>query len=127
VIIQNAVFIPSTGEIYKSWHRHDYVDFDVEGQSYFIDGGNEYIRTSVLGDHPHIKWICLYDDDDIQLVIDTYVSKDDKGNNKFVKSMSIPELERVLERMKHPLVQEALTIMISQKSSLLDMIIEPHE
>lgn len=54
------------------------------------------------------------------------MSKDDKGNNKFVKSMSIPELERVLERMKHPLVQEALTIMISQKSSLLDMIIKPY-
>lgn len=126
MIIQNAVFIPSTGEIYKSWHRHDYVAFEVEGQSYFIDGGNEYVRTSVLGDHPHIKWICLYDDDDVQLIIDTYVSKNDKGNNKFVKSMSIPELERVLERMKHPLVQEALTIMISQKSSLLDMIIEPH-
>lgn len=101
--------------------------FEVEGQSYFIDGGNEYVRTSVPGDHPHIKWICLYDDDDVQLITDTYVSKDDQGNNKFVKSMSIPELERVLERMKHPLVQEALTIMISQKSSLLDMIIEPHE
>lgn len=126
MLIQNAVVVTDTGEIYKSWHRHDYVSFDVNGQSYFIDGGTDYVRTSIPPAHPHIQWICLNDDDDVQLVRDTYVSKDGSGNNVLVKNMSIPELKKVLERIKHPLVEEALRILISQKSSLLDMIIDPH-
>jgi hypothetical protein len=124
MLIQNAVIVTDTKKIYKSWHRHDYISFDVNGESYFIDGGNEYVRTSVPPEHPHIKWMCLNDDDDVQLVIDTYVSKDEGGNNVLIKEMSMPEIEKVLERIKHPLVEEALQILLSQKTSLLDMIIE---
>lgn len=100
------------------------MSFNVNGESYFIDGGTDYIRTSISAIHPHIKWICLYDTDSVQLVIDTYVTRDEGNNNVFIKSMTIPELERVLERIKHPLVEEAVTILLSQKSSLLDMMIQ---
>lgn len=124
MLIQNAVIVQDTGKIYKSWHRHDYVSFNVNGETYFIDGGVDYVRTNIPPAHPYIKGMCLNDDDDVQLIMDTYVSKDEGGNNVLIKSMSIPELEKVLERIKHPLVEEALRILLSQKSSLLDMMIE---
>lgn len=100
------------------------MSFDVNGETYHIDGGNDYIKTNIPPNHPHIKWMCLYDTDDVRVVIDMYVSKDEGGNNVLIKEMSIPEIEKVLERIKHPLVEEALRILLSQKSSLLDMMIE---
>lgn len=124
MLIQNAVMVPSTGQIYKSWHRHDYVSFEVGNSQYFIDGGTEYVRTSVSPDNAEIQWLCLNDDDDVELVIDTYVSRNELGGNVFMKSMNIPELERMLERAKHPLLQEAVSLLINRKKSLLDMLIE---
>ncbi len=127
MIIQNAVVIQDTGKIYKSWHEHDYVSFDVNGTSYFIDGGNEYIRTNIPPDHSYIKSLHLNNEHDVQLVIDTYVTKNHFGENVFVKSMTVSELEWVLERVKHPLVYKAVKTLLNQNISLIDMMFEPKD
>jgi hypothetical protein len=126
MLIQNAVMVTSTGQIYKSWHRHDYVSFEVGDKTYFIDGGLEYFRTNVEPHNSDVQWLCLSDDDGVELLIDKYVSKNEQEENALIKSLTIAELQRVLERAKYPLLQEAISILISRKSSLLDMIVEPH-
>lgn len=51
------------GTILESKHTHDFVKHkDKNGDEYFIDGGIEYVRSSV-NDVP-LKNLCLYTDDD---------------------------------------------------------------
>jgi hypothetical protein len=45
-IYQNAVYVPSQDKFYVSSHRHDYVEFEVDGKSYAIDGGCDYLKRS---------------------------------------------------------------------------------
>lgn len=46
-ILQNAVMIKDSGVVLKSTHRHDFVDgYTKSGDYVFVDGGNEYIRSS---------------------------------------------------------------------------------
>lgn len=118
-MIQNAVFVIPQNKIYKSWHRHDCASFEFNGYKYFLDGGNEdYIRTNIPVDE-NFRWICINDSEDVESVIDKYAHKKD-GGNVFIKEMSVEELLRVREESLHPLIQEAIRILISRKSSVLD-------
>lgn len=46
-IISNKLITPD-GTVLHSQYRHDYVThLDANGEIYFLDGGNEYVRTSV--------------------------------------------------------------------------------
>jgi hypothetical protein len=45
MIIQNAVYIRKLGKYFKSAHVHDFVSFEVDGKTGFIDGGNDYFRA----------------------------------------------------------------------------------
>lgn len=59
-ILRNAIQTPD-GTILHSKHVHDYVDYrDKNGESYIVDGGNEYIRRSV-NDEPYIDLTVLDD------------------------------------------------------------------
>ena len=49
-IIQNAVYVPEQNVYLKSANRHDYIVFESQGDSFFIDGGNEYLRRSFRSD-----------------------------------------------------------------------------
>jgi hypothetical protein len=56
---RTGLLILNTGEIIYSAHRHDFV-YDKD-KKYFIDGGNEYIRTNVQhGDLCHFCEIDLF-------------------------------------------------------------------
>lgn len=123
MLIQNAIILNSTGKIHKSWNTHDYISFEVEGSNYFIDGGNEYLRTSVPPTLTGVTWLCINDRDSVEDIMEKYVSKNADGEDTLIKNMRIEELEKVLERMQHPLVKEAVTLLISQKTSLVDVII----
>lgn len=51
------------GTILWSKHRHDYVShLDLNGEYYFVDGGNDYIRQSVNTSTQQLKNLCVYDD-----------------------------------------------------------------
>lgn len=46
-IILNQIQTPD-GTILRSMHRHDYVEYtDMNGLTYMVDGGSEYLRRSV--------------------------------------------------------------------------------
>jgi len=50
MIIHSQLTTPD-GTVLVSKHRHDYVSHtDANGKYYFLDGGNEYIRSSINGD-----------------------------------------------------------------------------
>jgi len=52
------------GTILISRHRHDYVmHTDSEGNLYYLDGGNEYIRTS-----GNLKNECVYTDSPFEVI-----------------------------------------------------------
>jgi len=60
-LIRNALMTPD-GTVIESRHRHDYVTYtDANGETYMVDGGLAYIRTSV--NNIPAKDMCLYDDE----------------------------------------------------------------
>lgn len=59
-ILQNAVMIKDSGVVLKSTHRHDFVDGKTKSGDYvFVDGGNEYLRSS-LNNPDEVQKLHLY-------------------------------------------------------------------
>ena len=59
-LIANRIQTPD-GTILWSRHVHDYISYeDKNGETYMLDGGNEYIRTSV--NKEEAKTLAVYDD-----------------------------------------------------------------
>lgn len=54
-IVYNAIQTPD-GTIIESRHRHDYqTHTDVNGKTYMVDGGMEYLRRSAHGDEVELS------------------------------------------------------------------------
>jgi hypothetical protein len=55
------------GTILQSFHRHDYKEHvdAVSGETYMIDGGIDYIRSSVNTAQP--EWMIVYTDDPFEV------------------------------------------------------------
>lgn len=55
------------GTILQSFHRHDYKEHvdTVTGETYMIDGGTDYIRTSINTVQP--EWMIVYTDDPFEV------------------------------------------------------------
>ena len=65
-LIANRLQTPD-GTILWSRHVHDYVEYeDKNGETYILDGGNDYIRTSL--NHIPGKSLCVYSDDDFETI-----------------------------------------------------------
>jgi hypothetical protein len=129
MLIQNAVIDHTTNKIYKSWHRHDFVEFKCLDREFFIDGGNEYIRTNIIAyeleSKPQydISWLAIDEDDDIEDYIQKYVTMYN-GENTFIRELPSEELISLLKRIKHKKLIEAVNILLSRKNSVLDEIVK---
>lgn len=65
-LVRNSIMTPD-GTVLVSYHRHDYVShLDKNGETYFIDGGNSYQRSSV--NHIPFKSLNVFVTDDFTLV-----------------------------------------------------------
>ena len=98
-LIYNAIKTPD-GTILESAHRHDYKSYkDANGETYVIDGGLEYIRSSVHDDQISLA---VYDDAPhiVQRTIITWGSYGINGDQplKLIKicDMDTSHLENVL-------------------------------
>lgn len=86
-LIYNAIRTPD-GTVLVSYHRHDYVThLDTNGETYFTDGGTEYIRRSV--NKVPAEDLSLYDDEPFE-VIREHVYRGGRGKSgkeelKYVK------------------------------------------
>jgi len=121
-MIQSAVLAIPNQQIYKSWHRHDYVSFELNGQQYFLDGGPEdYIRTNIPFQSEDFQWLFIEDDADVEVFIEKYVYQNENKQNVFIKDMDNNELSRARKRPLHPRILEAMGIIISRRISVLDI------
>ncbi|MBS1722751.1 MAG: hypothetical protein JSS66_07050 [Armatimonadetes bacterium] len=121
--IQNAVRVKSVNKIYKSWHVHDYVEFETRYGPASIDGGNEYIRTNISPDNDDIEWLALDDEDSYDDIIDRYVV-DFNGHNQLAKELDNIQLDTVIAKIPHPKAKEALTMLKAKRVSLLDSALD---
>lgn len=74
IIIRNAIITPD-GTYLRSYHVHDYKEHldEVSGETYIIDGGNEYLRRSINKVPP--EDLTVYLSDSFELVRMAFVWK----------------------------------------------------
>lgn len=80
------------GTILESVHVHDYVGYtDMNGEDYFIDGGNEYVRMSV-NDEP-MKDLSVYTDSRYNEIRENYKrgTFDAEGHRLWVPMMNMSD------------------------------------
>ena len=77
-LIHNAIRTPD-GTILVSYHRHDYKSYvDANNEIYVIDGGLEYVRTSV--NSVPAESLAIYDDAPFE-VIREYLHRGGRGED----------------------------------------------
>ena len=74
IIIRNAIITPD-GTYLRSYHRHDYKEHldEISGETYIVDGGNEYLRRSINKVPP--EDLTVYLSDSFELVRMAFVWK----------------------------------------------------
>ena len=87
------------GTVLISRHIHDFVSHkDANGEDYFIDGGNDYIRMSV--NNEEMENMCVYSDDQFSLIRTVLCRGTFDENNKRIWiplcNMSNPHLENCI-------------------------------
>ena len=87
------------GTVLISRHTHDFVSHkDANGEEYFIDGGNDYIRKSV--NKEEMENMCVYSDDQFSLIRTVLCRGTFDENNKRIWiplcNMSNPHLENCI-------------------------------
>lgn len=98
MLIQNAVMVD--GQIYISRHRHDFVQFEIDGIKHFIDGGLDYIRTDCF-DSPRVTFLSLDDHSPIEEKVSKLLwGKSENGKTKWIllKDCSTDHLQNILDK-----------------------------
>ena len=100
-LIANIIQTPD-GTILRSIYRHDYVAYlDKNGETYFTDGGSDYMRTSV--NKEPFKILSVYDDEPYEKIREYYLrgtfTKDGESNRIFVplSKLSDKHLQGVID------------------------------
>jgi hypothetical protein len=122
-IIQNAVIVNSTGEVFRSTHVHDFVTIPVSEGQIAIDGGNEYLRrvgyssdvTDISLDTEHSSLNDFLDN----LLWGTY-GKDGKDSPtwKRISTLELDHLTNIINTQKQlsPLTLFVITFWVREKS-----------
>lgn len=104
-IIRNSIQTPD-GTILQSFHRHDYVShIDANGETYFIDGGQSYIRMSCNKEPCTSRFV--YSDADHETIRECFtwgtrgVDGDQPLTQMLLKDMSIDHIEAILATQSH--------------------------
>ena len=97
-LIRNRWKTPD-GTVLISRHTHDFVSHkDANGEEYFRDGGNDYIRKSV--NNEEMENMCVYSDDQFSLIRTVLCRGTFDENNKRIWiplcNMSNPHLENCI-------------------------------
>lgn len=92
-LIYNAIRTPD-GTILNSKHRHDYIEhLDKNGEIYVIDGGLDYIRTSV--NKIPAESLVLYDNEPFKVIREHIYrgtrGKDGNGSLEYIKLKDISD------------------------------------
>jgi len=91
-IVSNSIKTPD-GTILTSTHVHDFVShIDENGETYFTDGGNEYLRRSVNKESALDLSVYFEDDFDKVRVAFTWGTYGKKGDQP-LKRVSLKDLE----------------------------------
>lgn len=97
--IQNAVKVNDT--YYVSTHRHDYVEFEIDGKTYFIDGGNDYQRSNVILSSLNVDFTYTLTDEDDYINKLLWGTRGPSGTSPvkyiLIKDMQKDHLEKCLE------------------------------
>lgn len=79
------------GTILTSTHRHDYVTYtDKNGETYMLDGGAEYVRTSI-NKEPAAN-ISIYTDSPFEEIRNNLVRNTADGRQVLLKDMTVQHL-----------------------------------
>jgi hypothetical protein len=89
IIIRNAIITPD-GTYLRSYHRHDYVEHldRFTGETYIVDGGNDYLRRSINTTPP--EFIDVYLSDPFDVVREAFVWKSYGKNYEHPHGIYIP-------------------------------------
>ena len=105
IILVNAIITPD-GTRLTSTHRHDYQSYiDDNGETYMVDGGNDYIRHSV-NEIPATN-VCVTTDDPHEVIRDSFTwgsyGKDGAGPKTLVKlaNMESDHITAILDTQIH--------------------------
>lgn len=95
MILQNAVMVKSTKEIYVSSSVHDFVSFTTsDGTERFIDGGKEYFRHSCTGED--VELLFLTDKNTIEELVEKTLWGRSTGEWVFLKDCDSDHLKNIL-------------------------------
>ena len=104
-IVANRLKTPD-GTILHSMHRHDYVThLDENGEEYMLDGGTDYIRSSINNEAP--ESLAVYTDDDHSVIreVFTWGTRGKTGDSPLIwkplKDLEIDHINAILKTQTH--------------------------
>ena len=104
-LVVNKIRTPD-GTILHSRHRHDYVThLDENGEEYMLDGGTDYIRSSI--NKEEAESLAVYTDDDHSAIREAFVwgTRGPNGDQpvayKPLKDLEIDHINAILKTQKH--------------------------
>lgn len=127
-IVQNALRVKSVDKIYWSRHRHDFIRFETADGDCILDGGTEYIRTSVGPDNTDVEWLTISENDSVEDAATRLVGIKDDGEYVLASTLSESELLAMKERLAagkgHPLLLAATDHFLAALNPVLDRILD---
>ena len=129
-LVYNAIQTPD-GTILVSRTRHDYVSHtDANGNTYAIDGGLDYQRTSLSGDISLIKDLSVYLEDGIEKCREVlqWGTRGKGGGEKFrwviLKDMTTEHIQACLDTQPmHPHYIEAFKMELEYRKNAKNSVL----